>query len=607
MAKRTLNHNASQEGEEKKKITRSGLKKALQIFKYTLPYKYTFIIGQVFLVLSTLTVLSFPVLIGKFLDVSIGNTDIYFSSISKVALIFGIILVLQAIFSFFRIYLFALVSENAMADLRKDLYTKMITMPIYFFEKKRVGELNSRITSDVTQLQDTFSFTIAEFFRQIMTLIIGTVLLFTISVHLTLLIVTTFPILVISAIIFGKYIRKIAKKSQDVLANSNVIVEETFQSIHSVKSFTNEWFEINRYQKALKQVVSQTVSVAKYRGLFTSFIISVMFGALVMVLAYGANLVAQKWMTVGDLTTFMFMAAFIGGSMGGMSELYGQLQKAMGASERILEILSETPEIASHQLAPHQNTPPILGKIAFKNVHFAYPSRPELDVLKGVSLEVQAGQKIALVGYSGVGKSTIIQLLGRYYPVNQGDIMINDKNVNDFDLIQLRQNIGIVPQEVLLFGGSIRENVAYGKPQASEQEIIEATQKANAWSFIDSFPEKLDTIVGERGIKLSGGQRQRIAIARAILKNPAILILDEATSSLDADAEKLVQEALDELMKNRTTIIIAHRLATIRKVDKIYVINEGKVLEAGSHEELLLQDKGIYQNLVKLQFELQQN
>jgi ABC-type multidrug transport system fused ATPase/permease subunit len=610
MAKRNKTHNENIDS--KRKINRQELNKAFKIFSFIYPYRFTFLIGFIFLILSTFTSLTLPILAGKFLDVAVGNKEWIFTSIRQVIFVFAVILVLQSVFSFFRVYLFAQVSERTMADIRSALYAKIITLPIVFFEKKRVGELNSRITSDISQLQETLSFVIAEFLRQILTILIGTVYLFVQSPQLTFFMLATFPALVIFALIFGRFIRKLAKKAQDELASANIIVEETLQAIQVVKAFTNEFFEINRYQKSLNKVVKNSVRVAKYRGLFTAFVIAVLFGGLMSVLAYGAYLVENKTMGVGELTTFIIFSAFIGGSLGGLAEMYGQLQKTVGASERVLEILAEESEINIPQeltinRAVLQEYQPITGQVEFKNVHFSYPTREDVEVLKGIDFQVNSGEKIALVGHSGAGKSTIVQLLNRFYTIKQGQVLVDNQDIAQLDLNLLRQNIGIVPQEVLLFGGTIRENIAYGRTSASENDIVEACKKANAWQFIAGFPEGLETIVGERGIKLSGGQRQRVAIARAILKNPKILILDEATSSLDAESEKLVQEALDELMKNRTTIIIAHRLATIRKVDKIYVINEGKIVESGTHEQLSLLNEGIYSNLVKLQFEVQES
>jgi ABC-type multidrug transport system fused ATPase/permease subunit len=312
---------------------------------------------------------------------------------------------------------------------------------------------------------------------------------------------------------------------------------------------------------------------------------------------YGASLVASGEMSVGELVSFVLYTTFIGGSIAGLGDIYSQLQKAIGSSERVLEILEEEAESEAGDVSPI-----FRGEIEFDQVRFRYPTRPEVEVLKSVSFHIKSGEKVALAGHSGAGKSTIIQLLSRFYEVENGAIRVDDRDVKDWDLKSLRSKIGIVPQEVLLFGGSIRENIAYAKPGASEEEIVLAAKKANAWQFISQFPEGLDTLVGERGVKLSGGQRQRVAIARAILKDPAILILDEATSSLDAESESLVQEALDELMKGRTTLIIAHRLATIRKVDRIYVLSEGKIVEQGSHMELLKDTSGFYANLVRLQF-----
>jgi len=602
MARRNTSPDNTENIDAKRKIKNGDFQKTFRIYKFVLPYRWLFLVGMLFLATSTLTSLSLPIFAGKFLDVATGKTSPYFKDLQSVTYFFAIVLVSQAIFSFFRVYLFAHVSERSMADIRTAVYQKIISLPLPFFEQRRVGELNSRLTSDVAQLQDTLSFTFAEFLRLVLTIVLGTTYLFITSPRLTLFMFATFPVMMLVAIMFGRFIRKKAKQAQDELAASNVVVEETLQAIHVVKAFTNEWFELNRYRTSLNKSVDTTLKVATYRGLFTSFAILLLVGGLVAVLAYGALLVQQGAMSVGELTTFMFFSAFIGGSIGGMSEMYGQLQKTIGASERILEILEEKSEI--EKIEPRVlELPRIYGKIQYKNVHFAYPTRSDIAVLKGIDMTIGDGQKIALVGYSGAGKSTIVQLLSRYYELNEGEITLDDKPLSTYNLTHLRQQIGIVPQEVILFGGTIRENILYGNPKATENDIIDAAKQAYAWQFIEGFPEGLETIVGERGVKLSGGQRQRIAIARAILKNPAILILDEATSSLDAEAEHAIQLALDNLTQNRTTIIIAHRLATIRKADKIYVINEGKIAEQGTHETLSLITGGLYSNLVKLQFE----
>lgn len=596
MAKRKDTFGAGVEPKDAVKVTKESLSKAMKIFQFVVPYKWTFILGMVFLVLSNMTTLSFPLLIGEMTKVIEGKSKF---QINEVTIFFFGILILQAILSFFRIYTFAQVSEKAMRDVRQTLYAKIITLPIFHFEKRRVGELMSRITSDITQLQDVLSITLAEFFRQIFTLVAGVSLITYLSWKLTLFMLATFPVLVISAIVFGKFIRKISKKAQDELANTNIIVEETFQSIQAVKAFTNEQFEVNRYTKSLNKVLQEALKAATLRGGFVSFIIFALFGGIVGVVWFGARLVAEGDLILADLLTFIFYTAFIGGSVGGLGDIYAQLQKTIGASDRILEILEDPSEM---DVTLTESKPSIaFGKIEIQDVHFSYPSRPSVEILKGISITIEPGQKVAIVGTSGTGKSTLAQLMMRFYQPNAGTIRMGGRDIQDLDVLTWRKMVALVPQEVLLFGGTIRENIAYGKPDATEEEIHQAAELAYAKEFVEAFPEKWDTLVGERGVKLSGGQRQRIAIARAILKNPHLLLLDEATSALDSESEKWVQSALEELMKNRTSLIIAHRLSTIRSADQILVMEHGKIVEAGTHEILMAKKQGVYQKMVKLQ------
>ena len=581
---------------EKRKLNKKNLNKLTGIFRFALPYKAPFLIGMLFLFFSSLMLLTFPFVAGKLIDAASWESWII-NDINTIAFILLGILLVQSIFSFFRVWLFAKVSERSMRDIRVALYGRMVRLPMTFFDKRRTGELISRITSDVTLLQDTFSITLAELLRQLITLVAGIIFLFFTTPKLTLFMLATIPVLVIIAMVFGKFIRKLSKKTQDELANANVVVEETLQSIVTVKSFTGEDYESNRYRGRLDRVVNVALKAAGFRGAFISFIIFALFGGIVAVIWYGASLVSAGQMSVGDLVSFVLYTTFIGGSIAGLGDIYGQVQKAIGSSERVLEILEEEIE---EELATTGKK--VKGAVSFSQVSFQYPTRPEYKVLDSIDFSIQPGEKVALAGHSGAGKSTIVQLLMKFYKVDQGEIQIDGLPINTWDPKVLRSNIGIVPQEVLLFGGSIRENILYAKQGAGESEIIEAAKKANAWQFIKSFPDGLDTLVGERGIKLSGGQRQRIAIARAILKDPAILVLDEATSSLDAESEALVQEALDELMKNRTTIVIAHRLSTIRKVDRIFVMKQGIIVEEGDHEALSTIKGGFYANLVRLQF-----
>jgi ATP-binding cassette subfamily B protein len=587
---------------EKRPINKSNLRKLIGIFRFMRPHMGVFIIGLISLALSSLTILAFPKLAGELLDVAAGKSK-YFTSIQQVTIWLVVVLFLQSIFSFIRVYTFAIVTERGMADVRKAIYNKIVWLPMGFFDSRRVGELLSRLTADAGTLQETFSFTLAEFLRQVLTLVFGVAIILFITTKLTLFMLATFPIIIVIALFFGKHIRNLSKKTQDRLADANVIVEESFQSISVVKAFTNENFETTRYANAIGNSMNVAIHSAKYRGLFISFLIFVVLGGIVAIGSFGATQVASNTLDPGELFSFVLYTSLIGFSIAGLGDIFTQLQRAIGASERVLEILEEKSEKDLYNQTPSTSHQKLKGEILFDNVSFTYPTRKEATVLQHLNFIIQPGEKIALVGPSGSGKSTIINLLMRFYPLNEGAINVDGKNIQAFNLTDYRQNLGIVPQEVILFGGTILENISYGKADATTEEIQEAARKANALEFIDRFPEKFETVVGERGVKLSGGQRQRIAIARAILKDPSILILDEATSALDAHSESLVQEAMEKLMEGRTTIIIAHRLSTIKKADRIFVIREGKLAEMGSHVELTSRQNGIYSNLLKLQLQ----
>lgn len=586
---------------EKKKVrlNKATFKKSLKLYKYIKPYRGEFAIGLVFLLLSSAANLAFPKYLGQLVDAT--NSDKIFQNIRQISLILGVILIAQAIVSFFRVVIFVNVTEKTLASLRQATYTHLIKLPIPFFNQKRVGELNSRISADISLLQETFTTTLAEFIRQLVIIFGGIAILLYTSPQLTLFMLGIVPVVVIIAVFFGRFIRKYSKDVQKQVAESNTIVEETLQGIFNVKAFANEFLEMARYKTKTNEVARTGMKGGKYRGAFSSFIILGLFGAIVAVIWQGVNLIAAGELKTGELFSFVIYSGFIGGSIGGFANVYASLQKAIGATEELMEILEEPTEDLREE-ETIERLPDFKGQVSFQNLSFHYPSRPDMKVLDNISFEAMPGEQVALVGPSGAGKSTIVSLILRFYEPTDGHLLFDDKDASSYGLSQLRNQMAVVPQDVFLFGGSIRENIAYGRPNASEGEIIEAAKKANAWEFIDKFPEKLDTLVGERGVQLSGGQRQRVAIARAVLKNPRILILDEATSALDSESERLVQDALDKLMVGRTSIVIAHRLSTIRKADKIVVLDKGRVSEIGTHNELLEIENGIYRNLSELQF-----
>jgi ABC-type multidrug transport system fused ATPase/permease subunit len=579
--------------ESRNKVSRENLRDALGIFEFVRPYRVQFWVGMGLLFLSSSVFMVFPWVVGVMLDVAQGRAVLGDLNLPKIAFLLLGVLIAQGVISYARVQLFAQVSERGTADIRLALYQRLISLPVVFFEKSRVGELVSRLTTDLEKL---------EFVRQIILLIGGILFLAWQTPKLAGIMLAIIPVIVVGAMVFGRYVRRLSKQRQEILGETNTILDETLQSIHAVKAFSNELFEVGRFRQTNNRVVQVSLKYAGGRAVFSVFIITVLFGALFFVIWMGMRMVQQGEITAGQLISFVTFTAVIGGAIAGLGNFYSELVGAVGATERVREILraeTETEGRSGVRLPAGR----LDGDLEFREVHFSYPTRPDVEVLKGVSMRIRAGQKVAVVGQSGAGKSTIMQLLLQFHQVSRGEIVISGQKIDDFELASYRSNFAIVPQEVILFGGTIRENILYGKPEAGEEEIIEAARKANAWNFIQSFPEGLDTVVGERGIKLSGGQRQRIAIARAILRDPAILLLDEATSSLDAESEKQVQEALDNLMEGRTSIIVAHRLATIREADCIYVLDKGRIIEQGTHQELSGVENGLYSSLARLQFE----
>jgi len=583
-----------------KGVSLTSLKKTLRLYKYVKPYWPQFSLGMLFLFISSLAGLAFPKLLGDLVDSSTHGH--LMRDMNRLGFMLVGVLAGQALFSYFRIILFVNVTEKTLATLRQTIYNHLIKLPMKFFVNRRVGELGSRISSDISMLQETFTTTIAEFIRQIIVIVGGIALLLHTSAKLTLFMLAIFPFIMLVAYVFGRFIRRFSKQVQNQVAEANTIVEETLQGILNVKAFANEFFEMNRYKQKTLEAAATGIKSGRYRGAFSSFLIMGIFGAMVAVIWRGAILISTGEMaSTGELFSFIIYSGFIGGSVTGLAEVYTSIQRSMGATENLLEILDEPAEpiTDSSLIAPEHH---LSGQITFEDVSFHYPSRADIPVLQNVSFSVAADQQVALVGPSGAGKSTIVSLLLRLYDPVSGCVSYDGRNSLDLPLSALRGQMAVVPQDVFLFGGTIRENIAYGKPGADDEAIIEAARKANAWEFIQRFPAGLDTIVGERGIQLSGGQRQRIAIARAVLKDPRILILDEATSALDSESERLVQDALEKLMEGRTSIVIAHRLSTVRKADKIIVLDKGHIVEEGTHKELIDVDGGLYKNLSEMQF-----
>ena len=510
MARQQLNSgNASGIELSKAKLNRETLSHVARLLTYLKPYRSQFIAALFFLFLSSLVGLAFPSFIGALIDTAQGKQSNSYlpGTIQGILILAFIILALQAVISFFRILWFVNVAERSLADIRRDTYFKLITLPMDFFSNRRVGELNSRISADLSQVQDTLTTTIAEMLRQAVLLVGGIIFMAIISKKLVFALLLVLPVMVVFAVFFGRFIKKISRQAQDKMAESNTIVEETLLGIANVKAFVNESFEATRYSNTIRDVANIAIKGAKFRGMFVSFIVLCVFGGVLGVVGYGCVLVSQHEITFGELLKFSLYAMFLGSSLGSFPELFANLQKTVGASERVLEILAEQGEDVSINAADNLVKQKIKGNLSFQNVNFAYPSRPEIEVLTNVSFGAKAGQKVAIVGPSGSGKSTTAGLILQFYHPQSGKILFDGKPAADFSLTDIRNQVAIVPQDVLLFGGTILENIAYGKLSATKEEIIQAAKRANAHQFISSFPEAYETIVGERGVKLSGGQR----------------------------------------------------------------------------------------------------
>ena len=588
----------NRKGSERIRPDWKSLKRGLSLYRYIRPYRGTFALGMLFLFMSSGASLAFPKFLGELVNAP--SSENFLDKVQEIALLLFGLLLFQAFSSYFRVVLFVRVAEKALAALRQATYDKLLRLPMAFYGGRRVGELNSRISSDITQLQETFTITLAEFIRQLIIIVGGITLLMYTSVQLTLFMLAILPVIVIAAVLFGRFIRKYSKRVQAEVADSNTIVEETLQGMATVKAFANEHYEWTRYREKTNEVAHTAIKGGHYRAAFSSFIILGLFGAVVAVIWKGSLLIGQGAINSGELFSFVLYSSFIGGSIGGMADVYAKIQKAIGSTEELLDLFEEEEESLRIEFNDRPKRP-LEGALRFEGVHFSYPGRKEMEVLKGIDLHVEAGETVALVGSSGSGKTTLTNLLLGFYPVDSGRILVDGKEIGAYDLSEYRKHLAIVPQDVLLFGGSIAENIRYGRTDASLEEVKAAAEKAFALGFIEEFPDGFDTVVGERGVQLSGGQRQRVAIARAFLKDPSILILDEATSALDSHSEAEVQKALEELMSGRTSLTIAHRLSTVRHADRIIVLEDGRLVESGPPDELIQRPSGRFRALLEMQ------
>ena len=553
-------------------------------------------LGTLFLAISSAAGLVYPRGIQYLLDGALGDPS--GASIDQAAIFMVVVLAIQAVTTSLRYMLFTTAGERVVARLRQDLYRAILSQEIAFFDERKTGELTSRLSSDTAVLQNGVSVNISMALRNVATAIGGVGLLFYTSPRLTLVMLAVVPPIAFGAVTYGKKLRTLSREVQDALASSSDVAEESIAGVRTVRAFGAEAQEVSRYGRAVERSFELAKRRIRLGAVFMTFASFLGFAAAALVLWYGGHLVLEQVMTVGELTAFLVYTILVAVSLGALTDLWTDFSKAVGAAERIFELLDRQPAMARLGKRPERAD----GRIAFDEVSFAYPTRPDAPVLRGLTLDIAPGEIVAVVGPSGAGKSTLAALISRLYDPQDGTIRLDGRDLRELDPEWLRAQIGIVSQEPILFSTSIEENVRYGRRTATAAEVRKACEVANARRFIEAFPEGFDTSVGERGVQLSGGQKQRVAIARAVLKDPRILVLDEATSALDAESEHLVKEALDRLMAGRTTLIIAHRLSTVRDADRVLVLDGGVIAQAGTHDALMAED-GLYKRLVERQLQ----
>ena len=571
----------------------------LRLLPLVRPYRGMLVLATLALLASGLLALAFPMAVRYLLDAAFVDRDR--RMLDKIALGLVAIFTAQAVLNYAQAYLLSAVGEQAVAGLRRDLFARLLAMPPGFFAEQRTGELTSRLTVDIGLLQGVLSHQISEFSRQVIALVGGVVLLTYLQPRLTLTALGVAPIVVGTAMIFGKRLRRMTTGVQDRVAEASAVAEEAFSQIRTVQSFVQEPAERSRYGERIDASVRTALQRAHVRGVFFGMLTFTTFAGIVFVLWQGGLLVLDGQLTAGSLVSFLLYTITIAASIGALASSFSAYQEAVGAAERVFEIMEMRADISDPPV-PATLPRPVRGRVAFEAVSFRYQKDPALPwTLDGISLTVAPGEIVALVGPSGGGKTTLVSLLPRFWDVDQGLITVDGIDVRALRLADLREAIGVVPQEPALFSGSVRENIAYARPGASDADVEAAARAAHAAEFIDRLPLRYETLVGERGVKLSGGQRQRIAIARAILKDPAVLVLDEATSNLDTESERLIEDAMEKLLVGRTTLIIAHRLSTVRRADRLVVVDRGRIVEQGPHAALLAKG-GLYARLYQRQF-----